>query len=236
MNSPINNKQVIAGFDLAGAGKDFHALCIRTGLQIEHLEQWQSPFEDAVRRVYEKCTQYGAWRIKFDSTGQIGLSRGTFQRIVGNVAVKWIPIRLNEKTPLHFENNRNMADEFFNARAYYAKYMQNALEVATDERLAGRGYSEHALRCSPFINLETVELFHQQAEALTFQRSEKGKLKLESKEALRRRGIPSPDIFDAVLLTFFGDGDGANINLTKAYSTGAMNAFAMGYAKAMGAF
>ena len=76
---------VDAGLDVADAGKNYNAMCVRRGAAIEHIEKW--PAEQAgylaptAARADRIAGEYKVWVISFDAGGVGSAMRGEFARL-----------------------------------------------------------------------------------------------------------------------------------------------------------
>ena len=167
---------IVGGFDPAGEGKDRTAFVVRQGRVVFHMETWDitKPME-CVGLCTTMIQRYALTKLFIDV---IGLGSGIYDRLVelgyGGIVV-----------PVNFANKSIYTKKYVNKRAECWGEMREWLmnedlppQIPDDDEL-------HADLTGP-----------------TYKRNSAGQLVLEKKEDMLKRGIRSPDIGDALALTF----------------------------------
>ncbi len=165
---------VVAGFDPARFGDDRTALVIRQGRKIVHTRTWQHMDTMQVVGLLIKAREEHNIDMAFIDVG--GLGAGVVDRLRELGHGKWCKAVNSGETPVE-------ADKYFNKRAEMWGRLRDWLkeppvalpdsdELQADLMAPGYSYDSHT------------------------------RLKLEKKEDIKRRGLRSPDLGDALALTF----------------------------------
>jgi len=165
------------GFDPSGAGLNSNVLCKRSGNFIEWLDEWQTaePAQTA-KRIKDRVG--GFHEVYVDS---IGAGWGVYHRIVEE-GVNAISVNVKQ-TPEHDPDDRFLnlrAQLYWNLRESFDPEQSNPIAIPPDEELKS------------------------QLGNLKYETTSKGKIKLEPKDKMRKRGMQSPDKADALMLSEAG--------------------------------
>jgi len=190
---------IIAGFDVADSGEAESVLVERQGPRVLAIRAWRgvNPVESA-HRVAEYAEAAGASLVRFDSIGVgAGVSGGfasrdrlPFQYSAVNVGTATTGTRY-EDAP-----DRSARDRFANLKAEL--WWSLRLRFWNSFRLH-KGEPVDPASC---ISIPDDRVLVAQISTPKIESNERGLMRIESKDALRRRGVRSPDRADALVLAF----------------------------------
>ncbi|BDC37909.1 terminase large subunit domain-containing protein [Paraburkholderia terrae] len=174
------NQRCVWGLDVARYGTDRTALCVRHGNIVREKVQWWSGLDTMqtigkIKALYDACA-YEERPLEI-LVDVIGLGAG----VVDRGRELGLPVR-----GINVSESPSLGDKYLNLRAELWYRAREWLE-ARDCKLP----DDQQLKSE----LATVRY--------EFQSS--GKVKIESKADIKRRGVRSPDIADAFILTFASD-------------------------------
>jgi phage terminase large subunit len=196
------------GLDV-GAGKSKSVAITRRGPIVEKPQSRGQPdTTDTAIWALEIAKEAGARRLGFDAPGVgAGVSSALMKRPDDALNVIAINTGIQPSPTLRWEDGRTSEEMFGNLKAEIWWLCRTALQRTHEHVLFLQGKptgKEH-----PLTDLLALPSGDQDSDALCLQlslvkweRNEKGKIVIEKKEALRRRGIASPDHADALMLTF----------------------------------
>lgn len=176
---PSKFAPLVWGLDVARFGSDSSALCKRKGNAVQEIKTWRN------LDLMQLC---GAVVAEFEACGiddkpveilvdSIGLGAGVVDRL-RELGLPARGVNVSE-SPAMGNTYRNLrAELWYKAKAWLDK---RDCRLPKDERLVS--------------DLATVKY--------TF--TSNGKLQIESKDDIRKRGLPSPDLADSFVLTFASD-------------------------------
>jgi len=173
------DEPVIWGLDVARFGSDKTALCIRKGRKImKPIESWRG--KDLMQTcgiIHEKFIK--ASKFREDTPEEILVdSIGVGSGVVDRLQEMGLPVRgvnVAESASVDTLYNRLRDEIWFQVRDWF---LTNEVTIPDDEELIGE--------------LCTVKYSH----------SSLGKLLVESKDNMKKRGLQSPDLADSLCLTF----------------------------------
>ena len=178
------------GIDVARSGRDYNVMVLRTDNMATVVKKWQIPpaTDTAIDsmiadEIIEVIKQYGISpnNCFIDDTG------------VGGGVTDFLKFKGYKITPVVLGSAASNKDEFLNLRA---------------ELYAGKGGLKNWLEMGYALNpsREWDDML-----TIRYRKNAIGKTQIESKEDMRKRGIHSPDVTDALVLTFasnFKSGEG----------------------------
>lgn len=189
-----------AGFDIAASGSDKSALVIRTGPVITHIETWHEPVPvNSVKRVHRILEEHDVKHLYFDSTGLGDFIRGYIGDEYGrDTCYQNHPINFSSGVTLpqrRDRNGRKNKDAYANRPAQLGWNIRRRAEL-TQRLEAGESIPwESCLFIDPSIGEKALGEITQP----TWR--DEGKLTIDKKGT----GSRSPDIYDAVILSFARD-------------------------------
>jgi len=172
------------GIDVARSGRDFNVIVLRTDNVATVIKKWQVPPStntaiDSViaDAIIEVIKEYNVRPCDcyIDDTG------------VGGGVTDFLKYKGYTIIPVVLGNSAKNKDEYINLRA---------------ELYAGKGGLKNWLEMGSALNpsKEWDDML-----SIRYRKNPVGKIQIESKEDMRRRGIHSPDVTDALVLTFAGN-------------------------------
>lgn len=200
-----------AGFDIADAGGDRCALAFAHGSVILNLETWKASEDEMITscsRAYRTAMQWGVSQLTFDSIG-VGAMAGEKLKEIQAINGSESSMRFSKfnaggsvvKPDNEYAPNIPNKDMFKNAKAqawwHVADRLRNTYNAIRnhtpieDDKLIS--ISSETPHLETLINeLSTPKKNYDGA----------GRVKVESKEDLAKRGIRSPDLADAFIMVF----------------------------------
>lgn len=178
------NTDGILGVDVARFGSDRSALCMRRGPVVEEIMAWEK--KDLMETTGKVIAYIAAMpeehRPREINVDGIGLGAGVADRLAEVCSERGWPIVVNSI---------------------------NVAEAATLDERAYKLKDEIWLKARDWINLRDCRIpdekdFVDDILAPGYDFSSSGKIKIESKQEMRRRGVKSTDLGDAFALTFAG--------------------------------
>ncbi|MCH8911401.1 MAG: single-stranded DNA-binding protein [Chloroflexi bacterium] len=170
---PDLTQPTIVGVDVARFGTDRTVICIRQGNHVIALTQHTKL--DTMRTtglVVKAISEYNPQSVRID---EIGIGAGVVDRLheLNYSQVEGVNVGNKATDPEHFFNLRS--ELYDNLRA---RFEERLIVIPNDDDLIG------------------------QLAAIRVEYTSRGQLKVEPKETMRRRSLPSPDKADALLLAF----------------------------------
>jgi hypothetical protein len=190
------------GVDVGGEGKDKTVAIPRFGPTVGTITDWSDG--DSINAAYKVEDLHNEFNIKKTKYDSIGVGHGLLS-IFKRMSIRTQPINVGQSpTETYWPDDKTSKEKFANFKAeiwwtvrdrFYKTYLTH-LYLTTDGK-EGKTYEYEDLIFVPnhgkLINeLSTVKFFRQ----------ENGKIIIEKKEQLARRGIKSPDYADALMLAF----------------------------------
>ena len=172
----------IAGLDVARFGDDSTAIVIRQGGKIIHIEQWKKyDLAETKGRVFRMYKDGMFDKLFVD---EIGVGGGLFDEL-NHLNVPVIAVYVAEKA-LESDRYNKLRDElWFNAREFF-RDKSSTIDIKLRE-----------------TDEELLEQFIDQLCSTTYKFTPTAKYKAESKDDMKARGLPSPDLADAFNLTLY---------------------------------
>jgi len=209
----VPSGQKVVGFDVADDGEDKNALVKRYGQLCEHIEEWKAA-EDELNRSAKRVFNYALKdrsKIVYDSIG-VGASAGSnfkdFNLATGGSVHNLIYKKFNAGAVV--ENpDHNYKDTGIKNRDYF-------------ENLKAQAWWDIAERCKKTYNAVTkgddfkesdiisissdIKLLNQLISELSTPKrdfAKSGKIKVESKDDLKKRKVKSPNVADAFVMSYY---------------------------------
>ncbi len=169
---------LIAGIDVAGPGEDETVVCLQRNGQIVALEAFAAPdARGPVTHLLKRWLPDGLARVNYDEAGQ-GWYFGQHLReqMPESVVVNGVNVGEAPTTPQAVEKYVNLKAELF--WALRERFRDGEVNGLTDQM--------------------TIS----QLAGLRYEHDSRGRVKIESKDDARKRGVKSPDRAEAVMLAF----------------------------------
>ena len=195
------------GFDPADSGGDSKAVAMRHGSIIEKIKVWDDgELPEAINKAFSYADDWRVDNIVYDSDGlgrgvKVGLDKRTDGK---NIVVT--PYGGNDKKDYEtdlYMNHKTNKETFKNKRAQYWWYLKDRIE-ATYNAVEKKIYTDPEKMISFSSEIGEVVLRAAKAELSRVQRKrgENSFIQIESKEDMRKRGVKSPNIGDALVMCF----------------------------------
>jgi phage terminase large subunit len=190
------------GFDVADEGVDANATVRRKGNVVQpDIDSWKKGnTTDNTRKVWAYCAEKGYAYLNYDSIGVGAGVKGEVSSLqrTAVVTVQCQAVSVSDAVPPGaWDVGRSNQDMFANFKAWIWWTVRRMFE-RTWERVTGvKHWEDH--QCISIPN--NPELIAELSQPLT-EVTESGKYKIESKKAMKKRGIKSPNLADALMLAF----------------------------------
>jgi hypothetical protein len=189
-----------AGLDIAEEGVDLNVFIPRRGPVVKLPISWgQCNTTETAHRAADEAERQGVTALNYDCIGVGAGVRGTLT--TSERALRFTPNAVNVgESPSEdvWPDGKTSKERFLNLRAELWWKLRGRFEKAFEFKEHGTAHPPDEMISIP----NHPELIADLSMPLYF-RTETGKIKLESKEAMRRRGVKSPDYGDALALAFF---------------------------------
>lgn len=196
----------VLSFDPADSGKDAKATARRYGMLVEHIKKWtHGDIDDAIALAFDDAFDYRADIIVYDSIGVgAGVKVGLKERLVGRaVEVQGFGAADSPRIGIYKDDKRN-EDVFRNLRAQGWWLLRDRFEN-TYKALEKGEYLDPSemISLSSGIGKQEIELLKGELVRQQRKRSSGSRLiQLVSKDEMRAKGIPSPNMADALMMSF----------------------------------
>ena len=202
----------ILGFDVADEGDDANATVLRHGSVVTDMQQWRG--QDVIYsadKVYLYAQEQNIDRIVYDNIGVGAGVKAQFRRKSGKVQT----LGFNAggavyKPDAKYTDDKKNRDMFANIKAQAWWMVRDRFYKTWRAVHHGDNYPEDQLisLSSSLHELEYLtELSRPQVDY-----DQNGRVKAESKKDMKKRGIPSPNRADALVMAFAPVQGGLNIN------------------------
>lgn len=163
----------VMGVDIARFGEDRTVVIIRQGPEVQHIDAIsRSNLMETVGFVIRTAKSHGVRKIILD---EIGVGAGVVDRLNEIGGFEIIPFNSAKRSP--------DPERYVNARAHAFDGMRQRLEDGD-------------------ISIPNDPELVSELAAITYRFTSRGQLQLESKDAMRARGMKSPDKADAFIIAF----------------------------------
>ena len=195
------NEQIIAGLDIAERGANETVLTIRQGNVIIDIISWNdcNTTQSAIKTI-EFCSSYDVSELYLDSVG-VGQGVLGVLEATPKLPFDFYGIRANSHPSLEYWENdgKTSRDKFRNLKAEL--WFKISERVRKTAETINNATEYHRYLPSEMISLPDNEKLLMQLSQPIMHKTSTGKLILESKQELKRRGISSPDYADSLILT-----------------------------------
>jgi phage terminase large subunit len=206
LDIPISGYPV-AGWDVADSGRCQNVLVCRHGPRIIHIHNWRNEcMLDSVGKVLRLCGELGVHTLFYDSIG-VGTGVGGIARsnaLYAKGCINLVPVNVGSApTGSLWPDGISSADKFRNLRAELWWMVRARFEKAHSYAAAhAKGEPFSAYYPNEMISVPNHPELIAQLSLPIYMSTEQGKVQIESKDDMRRRGIESPDFADALVLAF----------------------------------
>jgi hypothetical protein len=189
----------VAGLDVAEFGPDSNVFIARAGPAVRDPSAWgQCNTTETSWRARDAAAKAGAVTVCYDAGGPGAGVRGTWDTAEVRLPFEPCAVQFGESpTDDVWPDGQSSKEKFLNLRAEMYWKVRGRFEKAYE-------YREKSIR-HPAEEMISIPDHPQLIAELSMplaQRTSSGKIKLESKDDMRRRGLKSPNYADALVLAF----------------------------------
>ena len=203
----------ILGFDVADEGDDANATVLRHGSVVTDMQQWRG--QDVIYsadKVYLYAQEQNVDRIVYDNIGVGAGVKAQFLRKNGKVQT----LGFNAggavyKPDAKYTDDKKNRDMFANIKAQAWWMVRDRFYKTWRAVHHGDNYPEDQL-ISLSSSLHELEYLTAELSRPQVDYDQNGRVKAESKKDMKKRGIPSPNRADALVMAFAPVQGGLNIN------------------------
>ena len=203
----------ILGFDVADEGDDANATVLRHGSVVTDMQQWRG--QDVIYsadKVYLYAQEQNIDRIVYDNIGVGAGVKAQFRRKNGQVQT----LGFNAggavyKPDAKYTDDKKNRDMFANIKAQAWWMVRDRFYKTWRAVHHGDNYPEDQL-ISLSSSLHELEYLTAELSRPQVDYDQNGRVKVESKKDMKKRGIPSPNRADALVMAFAPVQGGLNIN------------------------
>ena len=203
----------ILGFDVADEGDDANATVLRYGSVVTDMQQWRG--QDVIYsadKVYLYAQEQNIDRIVYDNIGVGAGVKAQFRRKNGKVQT----LGFNAggavyKPDAKYTDDKKNRDMFANIKAQAWWMVRDRFYKTWRAVHHGDSYTEDQL-ISLSSSLHELEYLTAELSRPQVDYDQNGRVKVESKKDMKKRGIPSPNRADALVMAFAPVQGGLNIN------------------------
>lgn len=194
----------VIGFDPADSGSDAKAVTKRYGMLVEEVKKWtHGDIDDAIALAFDDAFDYRADVIVYDSIGVgAGVKVGLKERINGR-AIEVQGFGAGDAPwPGKYKDDKLNEDVFRNLRAMAWWKLRDRFETTYKAIVKGE-YADPADMISLSSNIKDLEQLKTELVRQQRKRTSGVRLiQLVSKDEMRSKGIPSPNMADSLMMSF----------------------------------
>jgi hypothetical protein len=209
---------VVAGLDVAEFGRDRNVFISRCGPHVSMPMDWgQCNTTETAWRAAELARRAGATVVNYDPIGVGAGVTGPWQSAESGLGFEANPIIAGNTEGMdktYWPDGKTSAQKFLNKRAEMWHKVRDRFEKSYELVTGQKQHPDEECISIPNHSQLIAEL----SQPLR-QRTSSDKVKLESKDDMRKRGVKSPNFADALVLAFATDDGGGS------YSAGGDSAF-----------
>jgi len=193
----------VAGLDVADEGADANAYIQIYGIAVQHIETWkEGDTTQTARKAWGYALEDGLDQLNFDSIGVGAGVKGELNSLVEKNGAVFTVHGVNSGSsdlPGLYENTEKLnKDMFANIRAKMWWNLRRRFEKTYEVVNKIKQHHVDELISIP-NNTDLISEISQPLKEI----NDSGKILIESKKKMRIRGIPSPNLADALCLAFY---------------------------------
>ncbi len=199
----VTGTMKVAGFDIGEEGVDLSVVIGRTGpvVEMDDVTYWgKCNTTETTWKGTDALEAMGAVQVTYDADGPGMGVKATWATTTRSVPFTIIPFHGGETPSQHtfWDDGQTSAEKFFNTRAEAWWALRVRFEKTYEFVVEGRQHPYSEMISIPnhqqlIAELSTPLIFH----------TDKGKIQLESKKDMKKRGVKSPDFGDALAMAFW---------------------------------
>ena len=192
-----------AGLDIADEGKDQSVLVSGVGPIIDRVKAWgQKNTTQTANIAAEYVRDWKVSVINYDCIGVGAGVKGTWNS-TDNLGFEAVAVNVgNPASSKKWPNGKKALDLFVSLKAELWWLVRRRFEKTYEYRVEGIEHPLEELISLPALTVEGVTELVAQISMPLADYNEAGKIRIESKKALQKRGIKSPDFAEALTLYF----------------------------------
>ncbi|NIP95841.1 MAG: hypothetical protein GWO24_21375 [Akkermansiaceae bacterium] len=188
--------EIVCGLDVAELGSSKNAIAVCRSPVVVSLDRWSGMnTTQTAHRAKEITEGVRASQLRFDATGIGAGVRGTLESLEEDPTFEVVPIYAGASPSPVYYDNKAAKDKFTNLRAEMWWELRRRFQRTWEHVEGGVKHDP-----SDMISIPNRENLIQQLTQPKFRFTEGGKIRLESKDQMRTRGISSPDEGDALAM------------------------------------
>lgn len=192
------SESCVAALDVAEEGRNRNVYLCRRGPVVSRVFDWgQCNTTETAHRAREEAEKDHATILHFDCIGVGAGVKGTLESMERTLPFQVSPINVGHPpSVIRWENGKTSREQFINLKAELWAKMRLRFERTFE-------YVESGVQRDPseLISIPNHPALIAQLSSVLWFRTETGKMKMESKEQLARRGVASPDFAEALMLS-----------------------------------
>jgi phage terminase large subunit len=187
---------------VAEEGPDVSVVLARAGpVTLSPIHSWgQCNTTEGAWRARDAAQGLGAAEVRYDAGGVGAGVKGTWNTAERALPFRPVPVNFGgSPTDSVWPDGQTSAEKFLNLRAEMWWQLRRRFEKTYEYVTAG---VQHPL--DELISIPNHPQLIAELSTMLVERTETGKIKMESKEKMRRRGVKSPNFGDALALAYLG--------------------------------
>ncbi len=218
----------VAGWDVADEGKCRNVLICRSGPVITEIHDWaQMDTVQSTHHAANICREMGVTALSYDAIGVGAGVKGTFNNMEGGPGFKTTAVNVGDPAgDAIWPDGKSSRERFRNLRAELWWLLRSRFEKAHLHALYLAGDPHGVIfPDDEMISIPNNGSLIAQLSTCLYHYTDTGKVQIESKREMLKRGIASPDFADALALAF------APMNGSWVEAAAAMGEFSTQYGK-----
>ena len=193
------------GYDPADGGKDSKAICIRHGSVVTHAKQWfTGDITQGTDKAFELAAELGVTDIVYD---QIGVGTGVKDYVNrlqgrGQFTVTGFNASASPEQPDKKYMGDRPNDEVFRNRRAQAFWHLRDRFFNTYRAVEHGDYSDPDTLISLDSGIDDLKVLISELSRIQRKRNNNTQIQIESKDDMKRRGMPSPGLADSLMYAF----------------------------------
>lgn len=198
----------IGGFDVSDEGPDANAFIWRHGVIVQDVELWKDIDPNtAARHVFRESLRLGLDTVHYDNIGVGAGAKGAIREELDALSIKVTPAEFVGFTASaavvdpewEYAPGKTNKDMFLNLKAQATWLLADRFRNTYDA-INGKPFDPEQIICLP----STLPHLDQLRGEISQPRREfmNGKFRVEPKDKMAKRGVPSPNLLDALTMAF----------------------------------
>jgi len=195
------------GFDPADGGEDAKAYCVRHGSVVTHCKAWyKGDISDGIEEAFSTAYEMRITDLVYDAIGVGTAVKHHVNRMEGRDAFTitgFLGNDIPDQPETLYRDDRSMHDVFRNRRAQAFWFLRDRFE-ATYRAVEKGEYINPEELISLSSEMEGVKQLVSELSRIERKRgaSNNNMIQIESKDDMKRRGVKSPNLADALMYAF----------------------------------